>query len=76
LKYGIPEWLESGKSGFLVEAGRIDLLSENIGRLVRDQALAKQLGQAGKKIVAERFTLRQHLENLRKVYREVIDYGM
>ena len=73
---GIPEWLESGKSGFLVEAGRIDLLSENIGRLVRDQALAKQLGQAGKKIVAERFTLRQHLENLRKVYREVIDYGM
>ncbi len=72
---GIPEWLENGKSGFLVEAGRIDLLSENIGRLVRDQILSKQLGQAGKKIVAERFTFRQHLENLRKVYREVIDYG-
>lgn len=71
---GIPEWLESGKSGFLVEPGRIDLLSENISRLVRDQELAEQLGQAGKRIVAEKFTLKAHLENLRKVYREVIDY--
>lgn len=61
---GIPELVEHGQTGFLVDSGDEAEYARVLVRLLTDERLAKQLGDAGKRVVAERFTLercaRQH----------------
>ncbi len=44
---GISEWLTEGENGFLVAWGDVDGYARCLGRLLRDKALAKQLGRQG-----------------------------
>lgn len=51
---GIPELVEDGRTGLLVEPGDADGLAAAIIRLARDTALARHLGAAGRaKVIAE-----------------------
>lgn len=53
---GIPEVVEDGVNGFLVEPGDIAALADRVGRLVADPALRARLGAAGRAIVERRFS--------------------
>jgi len=64
---GIPQWLEDGQNGFLVESQNVDQLSEKISLLLENEALAGRIGQVGKKRLRKEFTLERHLDKLEKV---------
>ncbi|SFN07259.1 glycosyltransferase [Variovorax sp. OV329] len=53
---GIPEVVESGKTGLLVPPGDRDALYAAIARLVEDAELRARLGEAGRQRYGERFT--------------------
>ncbi|MHB8473264.1 MAG: glycosyltransferase family 4 protein [Gammaproteobacteria bacterium] len=53
---GIPEVVADGETGLLVEPGNPRLLGAAIVRLLQDAQLAKNLGEAGRQRVSERFT--------------------
>src|SRR5678816_941444 len=57
---GIPELVEDGVTGFLVERGDRDAAASKLGQLASDPELRRRMGQAGKEIVSERFDLRQN----------------
>ena len=65
---GIPEWLEDGKSGFLVERGNISLLSQKIEQLIKNSQMASELGSYGRRRVENDFTLKKHVEVLLDVF--------
>lgn len=44
---GVPEAVEDGRNGFLVEPGDIDGLAERIGRLIGDRRLAEEMSENG-----------------------------
>jgi glycosyltransferase involved in cell wall biosynthesis len=44
---GIPELIQDGVTGLLVEPRAVDSLSDALGRLIGDPALRKRLGEAG-----------------------------
>ena len=65
---GIPELVEDGVTGFLVERGDRDAAASKLGQLASDPELRRRMGQAGKEIVSERFDLRQNVAQLLSVY--------
>jgi len=57
---GVPEIIESGVSGLLVEPGDDQALAAAIRRLVLDQQLAHALAEGGRRRAEERFDLRRN----------------
>lgn len=63
---GIPEAIEDGANGFLVEEGDIDALATRVGALIADPALRARMGEVGRARVERDFTTRpvREFENL------------
>ena len=68
---GVPEWLDDGQSGFIVERGNIDVLASKIDTLLSDRSLALRLGTNGRNRVTDSFSLERHLVNLVAVYEKL-----
>ncbi|MBE9555561.1 MAG: glycosyltransferase [Proteobacteria bacterium] len=54
---GIPELVEDGRTGLLVEPGDIEALARSLARLIRDPELRRELGAAGARKVGADFSL-------------------
>lgn len=68
---GVPEWLTSGKCGFLVRPGSVTQLATEASRLALNPPLAAELGRNGRAQVAHDFAPGAILERLLHLYREV-----
>jgi glycosyltransferase involved in cell wall biosynthesis len=55
---GIPEVVEDGVNGYLVDAGDVDALATRVGSLIADPALRTRMGEAGRSRVERDFTVR------------------
>lgn len=60
----IPELIEDGATGVLVEPGSVDELTQQIARLARDPALRARLGHAGQSRIGARFGFEPNLAPL------------
>lgn len=69
---GIPEMIQEGLSGLLVEPADVGGLAGAIDRLALDWELAKRLGESGRAIAAARFTMDAHLDRLTSVYDRLV----
>lgn len=67
---GIPDVVGDGCSGFLVAEGDVDGMAAAITRLLDDASLAREMGDRGRAIVSERFSLAVTIGALAKVLRE------
>lgn len=68
---GIPELVEHGKTGLLVEADDAPGLAEAILRLLADEDLRKTLGQSARARVIERFCWDRIATDLRILYEKL-----
>jgi glycosyltransferase involved in cell wall biosynthesis len=65
---GIPELVDEGKTGFLVDRGDVKAAAERLQTLLEDGELRKTLGSAGSQKTAERFNLQTNVQELIGVY--------
>lgn len=65
--------VRQGQEGLLYREGDLPALREHIECLVDDGALARRLGEAGRKRVVEKFSWQKHAEQLEQVLRECLD---
>jgi glycosyltransferase involved in cell wall biosynthesis len=65
---GLPEIVQDGETGLLVPPGNQDALAQAVKRLLRDPALCRKLGDAGRDRVASMFTVDAMMANLVKGY--------
>ena len=65
---GIPEVVEDGKIGFLVQPGNPSQIAEKLILLLRDETLRKQMGEAGCETVKSKFDLRKNVARLLELY--------
>lgn len=63
---GIPDVVIQNETGLLVEEGDVDGMAENMMMILEEADLAKKLGEAGRKRIADNFTLEKHLNSLTK----------
>jgi glycosyltransferase involved in cell wall biosynthesis len=69
---GNAEAVKDGITGFLVPSEDPDALSAAILRLLSDPSLAKAMGAAGRKVVAERFTTEAMMNQIAGAYRNLL----
>ena len=65
---GIPDLVEDGVNGLLVEPGDRDALALALHRLLVDRDLAARLGRAARETVRRRFTAEHALARLDQLY--------
>lgn len=68
----VPELIQDGVSGILIPPGDVQALCAAIERLATDPALRQRLGEAGRRTIEERFSLRQAAKKYAEVYRELL----
>ncbi|MGH7139779.1 MAG: glycosyltransferase [Pirellulales bacterium] len=76
----IPETVHDGGNGYLVAPGDADGLAQRVTELFSDAALARRLGQQGRRLVAERWSLDRMVEGyqelIESIYRsKILDRG-
>ena len=71
---GIPEMVLPEINGLLVKPDSVSELVTSIERLATDWSLAKHLGEAGYKMVAEQFNLKNHCHQLLPLYQKAIQH--
>jgi glycosyltransferase involved in cell wall biosynthesis len=64
----IPEVIDDGKDGLLVEFGNVDQLISTIRHLLRDADLRREMGEAGRKKVEEKFNWQKNIGRIEKVF--------
>lgn len=70
---GIPEVIENGINGILVPPKNHELFAKALIRLIEDRELRLKFGDAGRKIVEERFTVDKMVEGTLKVYQRLLN---
>jgi len=68
---GIPEVVEDGVTGVLVEAGDPEQLAQAVVDLLADEPRREELGRAGKARVWRDFDLRLMVERTSQVYEDL-----
>lgn len=66
---GIPELVDDGKTGFVVERRNPSQMSEKILQLLRDADLRRRLGERGKQVAQEKFEVKKNIARLIQSYR-------
>jgi glycosyltransferase involved in cell wall biosynthesis len=61
---GIKEWLADGENGFLVPWMNCSRYAQRVTQLLLDKPLARQLGDNGRRLVAERYDFGKYVDGL------------
>lgn len=64
---GVPELIEDGINGLLVEPGDQLALGNALQRLITDPELRQRLGDAGRAVVLKRFDMASNFQNLHRM---------
>jgi glycosyltransferase involved in cell wall biosynthesis len=71
---GIPEIIVDGETGLLVPPESPHELAKAISTLLKNPDLARRMGQAGRRRVEKHFSVDPYVENVEKVYLELLEY--
>lgn len=72
----IPEVVEDKRSGILVPSQSPEALAEAIVHLGQDPSMAKAMGQRGKQVAAEKFSIERNIKFLEELYDRVLGVDM
>ncbi len=69
---GIPDLVEHGTSGLLVEPGNVRALADALEKILSDRTLAKKMGKEGRKRMKGQFSAHIMVQSIEKLYRELL----
>lgn len=70
---GLPEVVENGKTGFIIPKGDIESAADALEKLIMDRILREQFGKAGRARVKRMYDWTACIEQMQKIYREVMN---
>jgi glycosyltransferase involved in cell wall biosynthesis len=70
---GHAEVIDDGETGYLIEPGDVDALSERIARLAGDPRLRESIAKEGRSRIEARYSTAAMVANTRAVYEDVLD---
>jgi len=69
---GVPDVVQEGDDGFLVELGATDDLADRLARLARDPQLRERMGRAGREHVLPRYAVARLVDDIDRLYRSLL----
>jgi glycosyltransferase involved in cell wall biosynthesis len=70
---GVPDVVQEGEDGFLVEPGATADLAERLAQLARDPELRERMGRAGRRRVLPRYAVERLVDDVDRLYRSLLD---
>jgi colanic acid/amylovoran biosynthesis glycosyltransferase len=70
---GIPEIIDDGVTGFLVQERDVDALADRLGILLADKALREHMGAAARAKMEREYDVRKQVAELERLYDEAIE---
>ncbi len=70
---GMPDLVENGYTGILVEYGDVEALAAAIVRLLRDPVLSERLGRCAREKSRARFSIKNVAEKTYQVYKAILE---
>lgn len=70
---GVADVVRDGVDGFLVEVGDTGAMAARLAEIAADPALAKRLGQAGRKRVLRRYAVARLVDDVDRLYRALLE---
>lgn len=70
---GVADVVRDGVDGFLVEVGDTAAMAARLAEIAADPALAKRLGQAGRKRVLRRYAVARLVDDVDRLYRALLE---
>lgn len=70
---GIPELIESGKSGFLVPERDVDALAQKLNYLIENPEVWSEMGLEGRNFVEQNYDINKLNDKLVQIYRNLLD---
>ena len=67
-----PEFIETTKGGIIYEPNTAKKLAGAIASLLSDQEKVRKLGEQGRRVVMERFSMEQMAKNMEGIYNDVV----
>ncbi|MFH0892598.1 MAG: glycosyltransferase family 4 protein [Candidatus Falkowbacteria bacterium] len=64
---GIPDIIQDGINGYLFEPGNVDELTAKLDSLMGNKELAVKMGEAGRKLVEDKFSTQKYFEDYVKM---------
>ena len=69
---GIPQLVENGKNGYMIDPGKIDDFAKVILELIGNDELIYCMGKESIEKAYEKYSLEKHLEKVCKLYENVL----
>lgn len=69
----IPEIIDDGITGFVVDINSPKQIAEKIEILINDPDRRRRMGESGRKKYEERYTIKKFEESMKEVFQEVLD---
>jgi glycosyltransferase involved in cell wall biosynthesis len=69
---GVPDVVQEGVDGFLVEPGATDDLADRLAELARDPQLRERMGRAGRERVLPRYAVERLVDDIDRLYRSLL----
>ena len=69
---GIREWLTNRHNGFLVPWMDRAAFAERVEELLGDKALARQMGECGRKLVSEQYGFSKYISGLEGLFARAV----
>ena len=69
---GAREAISEGETGYTVSSGDDEKMAERVIELLNDPKRAREMGERGKLIAAEKFSCDRHLQNTLELYDELL----
>ena len=70
---GIPQLVENGKNGYMIDPGKIDDFAKVILELIGNDELSYCMGKESIEKAYEKYSLEKHLEKVCKLYEKVLE---
>jgi len=68
----IPEVIEEGINGFLINPGDIDDLTKKIKTLITNKALIEEIGKNNRRKIADKYSMDKQVENYKNLYTSLL----
>jgi glycosyltransferase involved in cell wall biosynthesis len=69
---GLPDLIQDGVNGFLVEPGKPEQLASALCRIAKNHELRASMGKAGYQIACKQYDIEQHVTQLVGIYNKVL----
>ena len=74
---GVPDVVDDGEDGFLVDVGDVEAIADALEQLARDPELRRAMGAAGRARVVPRYRVERLIDDVDALYRELLtDSGL